>query len=274
MRIKKHLTTSLLSLLLVASASTRGFAASQTVSLAPTSVTVGHALVTPLGDFGGGISNISNALQLDSQTASFDPSSSGPGPDGGDSYLFLNYPKDQICPEAVINSVTVHAYWSQSADDSQNDVSAGLWIPNTQDTLETTFTAPSTYTQLDTFFGGLVNSAYIAGGTYSGNPPPTITHEYSQTQVVPSISQLTNPAARIVVTIGEQSPSLKTGELDYAYLEVNYDDEACNPAPTPVSQSPVSPKTGIATSMVVGISAALAAVLITLRTAKKLKARH
>lgn len=251
-------------------------AAAQTISLAPTTATIGHAVVDTLGDFGGGISDPDNALELDGQMSGFDPSTAGPGPDGGDSYLFLDYDKNGICPEAEITSVMVHVYWSQSEDQIQNDVTAALYIPTTPNTLETSYTPPSTFTQLDLTFGGLINSAYLAGGTYGGNPPSSITHEYSTAQIIPTLAQLTDPDARIMVTIGEEQGNV-TGELDYTYLEVQYDDEACNIDHLPVTTStdaPVTPKTGQVASLII-LLAILGALFVTIiKATRHLKSKH
>ncbi len=279
MNLKKNLLIPTIIVALISSSSLSVHAQNQTVVLAPTNATIGHAIVDTVGDFGGGVSNVGNSLALDGQTATFDPSSPGPGPgpDYGDSYIFLDYQKDKICPEATINSVTVHAYWSQSGNVAENDAAAALFIPESSGTLHASFTPPSTFAQTDTSFGGLVSSQYMTSGTYSGNPPITLTHESMTTQVTPNYSELTDADSRIVVTIGEQYPVLTTGELDYAYLEVNYNDSDCYPSTSQVDttqSTPTPPKTGIEVGIIIATSIAISSIFLTFVVAKKLKLRH
>lgn len=73
---------------------------------------------------------------------------------------------------------------------------------------------------------------------------------------------------QVGVAINNRADEGTTGLLTtIEYAQVSYDTTACS-----ITASP--PETGIVTGLVVGISAALAALFLILRTAKKLKARH
>lgn len=256
-------------------------AAVQNINLAPTSAVIGTStgtFTTPGNPsiqriYGGQILNPNNAFVADGQVADFTPATTIPGVDeNSDSYLFLGFSNIPICEQASIQSVKVHAVWSQSSTTNQNDAAVALMTLANPTNLRFNYdTSSGSYFSPEQSFGGLVQPSY------SGNPPSTLTHESSATQTVPTLAQLKEPNTRLYVTLGE-NPGGITGTLDAAWLEIAYDDAACQTTTTSIV--PSTPKTGVSSTTLVLISAfaislltSLALNLVFLRRVKKVSTK-
>lgn len=213
--------------------------------------------------FGGEITDFENMFYEDGQTVKLNPSNPGPGDDQGDSYLFVNYDKTAICSQAVITGVNVHVVWSQSQSEAQNDAFALLLLPDPSNQINFTYVIPTaTYTLNNTLFGGVASPVYQPQAIANGNPPSALTHESGATWNVPTYAQLTDPEARIVISVGEES-SNSLGEVDTTWLEVTYDDTACNPSvPTSTTASPQPPATRLASTGSNELKMLLAGVMV------------
>lgn len=195
--------------------------------------------------FGGEITDIENIFYEDGQIVKLNPNNPGLGEDQGDSYLFLNYDKTGICRQATITGVNVHVVWSQSQSEPTNDAFAVLLLPATPYQIHFTYVIPTaTYTLNDVTYGGVASPMYQPQGTASGNPPSVLTHESGAAWNTPTYAQLTDPEARIVISVGDQS-SYSIGEVDTAWLEVTYDDGACHSA-QPAAANTTTPSKPVA----------------------------
>lgn len=286
--MKKFLSTFIalmaLSLLLVGPVS----ATSQTVTLKPTSAELGVARVfingsaEPTLRVGSGALNLNNVLTEDGQVATLDPEIVGPGDNQNNSIVFLDYDKTVICSEASIEQVKVNSIWRVEGSYVQPLTFAGLALDSGAEAARSfevaVDTSSSVSNYISTIFGGLVPLGFNQGGTYSGSPPSTLTKESSATQIVPTATQLNNPDTFLVVSMGEmieeEGGSQKVvGYLDYADLEVTYDDSNCSPEGIdPATIAP--PKTGVAlTAGIIG-AGLLALIGATIFGAKRTKLKH
>lgn len=290
--MKKLRALFLIPLLAVLVAPVSASAASQTKILKPTSATLGTTKLyfdgspTPANVIGGGGTDLNNALTEDGQFALLDPELPGPGTQSPspESILFVDYEKDQICSAATIQSVKVHVIWKGSAESTtQNDiavlmkVSDGSSNPNFSVNVDT---SNGDFTISNQVFGGLASPGGLDGGTFSGNVPTTLTHDSSDVQTIPTLADLSDPDARIVIGMGdgfipegEDEPAYITGSLDHTYLEVAYDDSSCSPDgidPSTLS----SPKTGSVLTVGIIVAGVLAAVLGSIFGVKRTKLKH
>lgn len=81
---------------------------------------------------------------------------------------------------------------------------------------------------------------------------------------------------QLALGVGHDAEDGTTGlQTTVESVVVTYDTTACDPQDDPGSiPTPTSPKTGSVAIIIVATSAATAAILLTLKTAKKLKAKH
>lgn len=249
-------------------------AASQTTSLNPTSVVVGTAKGTitsanaqpVVSVYGGQVQNPNNILVEDGNLATLDPSTTINGvDDNSDSYLYIDYQKNTLCSNTIIQSITVHAKWSQNLTTPQNDAAALLIKLSDTDQMQFTYNLDSaSYAVTDQVFGGIISPLY--GGSqspaFSGNPPSTLTEETGSVGNLPTLAQLNDPNTRIYFTLGE-NPGGVIGQADSVWLEVTHDDSACTTAPVVQNPTiPTSPKTGATSIAIVLISTTAALIAI------------
>ena len=252
-------------------------AAPQTTRLNPVSATVGTAKGTitssnaqpVISVYGGQVQNPNNILAEDGSVATFDPSTTiGGVDDNSDSYLYIDYQKNTLCTNTIIQSITVHAKWSQNTTTPQNDAAALLVKLSNTNQMQFSYNVDTaSYTVNDQVFGGIISPLY--GGSqspaFSGNPPSTLTEQTGSVNNLPTLAQLNDPSTRIYFTLGE-NPGGVIGQADSVWLEVTHDDSACasipaNPSPI-ISNTPNSPKTGAISIAVVLISTTIALVAI------------
>lgn len=286
--MKKIASLSLLALAIVVLVPAPSFAATRTVNLKPTSAEIGSALIyfndtTTLGlTLGGGGSGLSNILQQDGQFVTLDPSIAGPGgSQSSSSLLVVNYEKNSICTGANIQSIKLHVVWKEEPQSVQNDDYAVLSetflgegdIRGFKGTLNTTTNESTPITVL---YGGLLVSGITGlNPTYSGNAPTTLTDESAIVQTPLTLAQLNHNDTRIIISLGDQGPEIANtiGSVDYAYLEVTYDDTNCSPVGVDTTVV-AAPKTGSALTVSIIVAAFVAAIGASLFGAKRTKLKH
>jgi len=262
-------------------------AATQTKILRPTSAEVGAVAVytdsstNPGLIIGGGIISPDNALVEDSQIVTLDPSLPGPGQSGSSSSLLMvDYEKNLICAEASIQDINAHVLWKEEPLSSQDDDYAllvGTVVSNSTRVLKANYNTESgEVTALTSIYGGISHGGYAGiSSTHSGNAPLTLTAEQAPVQSLPSVSALNDQDTRIAIALGDQADNQTdtVGSVDYAYLEVIYDDSNCSPEG--IGSSGIkAPKTGSVITIVIIGAAIAAAILGSLFGVKRTKLKH
>ncbi|HRV76050.1 MAG: hypothetical protein H6799_03515 [Candidatus Nomurabacteria bacterium] len=262
------------------------YATQQTVILKPTKAELGVVKIYPFGSsapssiYSNGGTDLANSLSEDGQFALLDPSISGPiGSPGTNSIVMLDYQKDVICLGSQIEQVVVHAIWKSDIEQTQ-PTSAAILV-TTEDyqgypSFDIKMSEDSSQASLDSnAFGGLVNPAAlnIEGASFSGLLSNELTESSSPVQIIPSQSQLSNPLTKIAISMGETEPEVVTGLLDYAYLEVTYDDANCSPEGIGIS-TVKPPKTGSVLTVGIIIAASITAIGTSIFGVKKTKLKH
>lgn len=284
--MKKILQFLLSITLLTLLTSSTSFAASKTVILKPIKAEIGLSQIyqynnsAPSSYVSAGGTDLDNALIEDGQFALLDPSLSGPTEAGApNSILMLDYEKNTICPQAQIQKVTINAIWKSDSEVSQPTSAAILSFvdyyegsPSYKVQLNQDATQA---TLLNKTFGGLVNpsSLYIPGATFSGLVGTSLTKDSSDVQILPNLNDLNSPSARIGISMGQTEPNLVTGMLDYAFLEVIYDDVNCLPSQIDISTLK-PPQTGSALTIGIISAGIMALIFTSILGAKKTKLKH
>lgn len=284
--MKKILSSSLLALAIAIMPSAQSFAAPRSVLLKPSDPKLGVSYIyldgsqTPSLVTGGGGQDLNSALIEDGQFALLDPQLPGPGQDGANSLLVLNYEKNSICSGATIQAVKVHVIWKASELSTMgNDLAVVSAVNN--DSANPSFTTlfdsgTGVATAAQKMFGGLATNSIVAGGTFSGNVPTALTHDSSTTQTPMSLDDLNNPDTRIVISMGDSGAGdfiNISGQVDYAYLEVTYDDANC--APSSIDPATISsPKTGSVITGIIIATALAASIGASLFGVKRTKLKH
>lgn len=269
-------------------------AATQTVVLKPTEVELGFANVylngspTPSIVAGGGASNLNNILNQDGQLAVLDPEIPGPGTldPASNSVAVIDFEKNTICSAATVQSVVLHVIWAgeELPPDLKNNQAAiikvfgSTSVPYFDAQLDLTGSEPVLEYDNE-IFGGMVPPIVLDGGTFSGQIPPTLTEDSSATQIPMTLADLNDPSTRIVIAGGGghapegQPEAFYTASVDYAYLEVAYDNSNC--VPEGIDPSTISPpKTGALLTATIILTALIAGTASAIFGTRRAKLKH
>lgn len=284
--MKKIISGLLVASLVVTNVAGSASAASQTAILKPTKADLGVTYVylngsqTPDLISGGGGTDLNNSLAEDGQFALLDPQLPGPGQFNANSILALDYEKNTICSGATIQDVKVHVIWKASELSTQgNDLAALIKTDNSSANPKTSVAIDTNLGQVDymnEMYGGVVSSAQLQGGTFSANVPTTLTHDSSSTQLPVTLNDLNDPDSRVMISMGDGGDGdviQISGMVDYAYLEVTYDDSSC--IPNGVTDSNIkAPKTGALLTVTIILTALAAGLISAVFGTRRTKLKH